>query len=65
MMKLLVILSIYNIVETLMMLAKLATPGLLKTKTVSNKDYDVMISVHDVTSKISSRDSNQIVNGVM
>ena len=65
MMKLLVILSIYNIVETLMMLAKSATPGLLKIKTVSNKDYDVMISVHDVTYKISSRDSNQIVNGVM
>ena len=48
-----------------MMLPKLATPGLLKIKTFSNKDYDVMISVHDVTNKISSRDSNQIVNGVM
>ena len=64
-MKLLVILFIYGIVETLMMLPKLATPGLLKIKTFSNKDYDVMISVHDVTNKISSRDSNQIVNGVM
>ena len=64
-MKLLVILFIYDIVETLMMLPKLATLGLLKIKTFSNKDYDVMISVHDVTNKISSRDSNQIVNGVM
>ena len=31
-------------------------------KVFSSKGYDVIISVHDVTSKILSRDSNYIVD---
>ena len=45
--------------------AKLAPLGLLKIKVVWNKDYDVPISVRHVTNKISSRDSNYIVNVVI
>ena len=51
-------------VATLMMLVKMATLGLLKIKIFRSKDYNVIIYVHDVTSKIS-RDSNYIVNIVM
>ena len=40
--------------------AKLFTPGLLKIKVFQNKVYDVIISVHDVTKKLS-RASNCIV----
>ena len=54
-----------NIVEFLMMSAKLATLGLLKIKVFWNKGYDVIISVHDVTNKILSRDSNYIIDVVM
>ena len=43
-------------VTILMMSAKIATPGLLKVKVFRNKGYDVIISVHDVTNKILSRD---------
>ena len=43
-----------------LMSAKLATLDLLRIKVFWNKDYDVMTSVHDVTSKILSRDSNYI-----
>ena len=46
----------------LMMSAKMATPGLLKITVFWNKGYDVIIFVHDVTSKILSRDSNYIVD---
>ena len=46
----------------LMTSAKLATLGL---KAVWNKGYDIIIYLHDVTNKISSRDSNYIVNVVM
>ena len=42
--------------------AKLAT---LKINLFWNKGYDDMISVHDVTYKILSRDSNCIVEVVM
>ena len=52
-------------VTILMMSAKLATLGLLKIIVFWNKGYDVIISVHDVTSKILSRDSNYIVDVVM
>ena len=52
-------------VTILMMSAKMATPGLLKIKVFWNKGYDVIISVHDVTNKILSRDSNYNVNVVM
>ena len=48
-----------------MMSAKLATLGLLKAKIFWNKSYDVTTSVCNVTSKISSRDSNYIVDVVM
>ena len=48
-------------VTILMMPAKLATLGLLKTKANWNKGYDVINSVHDVTDKILSRDSSYIV----
>ena len=47
------------------MSAKLAAQGLLKMKLFSNKGYDVIISVHDVTHKILSRDSNYIVDVVI
>ena len=48
-----------------MMSAKLDTLGILKLKIFSNKGYDVIISVHDVTSEILSHDSNNIVDVVM
>ena len=41
-----------------MLSANLATLGLFKIKIFSNKDYDVIISVHGVTNKILSRKSN-------
>ena len=47
------------------MSAKMATPGLLKIMVSSNKGYDVIISVDDVTNKILSRDSNYIVDVFM
>ena len=47
-----------------MMSAKLATLDFLKIKIFWNKGYDVSISVYEVK-KISSRDSNYIVDAVM
>ena len=49
----------------LMMSAKLATLGLLEIKVAWNIVYDVIISAHDVTNKILSRDSNYIADAVM
>ena len=46
----------------LMMSAKMATSGLLKITVFWNKGYDVIIPVDDVSNKISSRDSNYIVD---
>ena len=43
-------------VTILMMSAKVATLGLLKTKVFRNKDYDVINSVYDVINKNLSRD---------
>ena len=43
----------------------MATPGLLKIKVFWNKGYDVIIYVHDVTSKILSRDSNYFEDAVV
>ena len=54
-----------NMVIILMISGKMAIPDLLKTTLFWNKGYDVIISVHDVTSKILSRDSNYIVDVVM
>ena len=48
-----------------MMSARLATPGLLKIKVFYYEGYGVIISVHDVTNKILSRNSNNIVDVVM
>ena len=54
-----------NMVTILMMPAKMATPVLLKIKVFWNKGYDVIIFVHDVTSKIFSRYSIYTVGVVM
>ena len=51
-----------NIVEFLMMPAKLATVGLLKIKVIWNKAYDVIASLCDVSNKTLWRDSNYIVD---
>ena len=48
-----------------MMSAKMATLAFLKIKLLWNKGYGVIISVHDVSNKILSRDSNYIVDVVM
>ena len=47
-----------------MVSAKLDTLDLLKIEAFSNKSYDIIISVHDVTNKILSRESNYIVDMV-
>ena len=43
----------------------MATLGLIKIKIFWSKVFNIIISVHDVTSKILSRDSNYIVDLVM
>ena len=48
-----------------MMSAKMAPPDLLKIKVFWNIEYDVIISVHHVTNKNLSRDSNYIVDLVI
>ena len=52
---------------TLMISAKIATLVLLELKVFWNKGYNVIISVsvHDITNKIESRDSNYIVDVIM
>ena len=45
-----------------MILAKIATPGLLKITLSWNKGYDIILSVDDVTNKILLCDSNYIVD---
>ena len=57
--------ALTNMVAILMISAKLATLGLLKLKVFRNKGNDIIISAHDVTNKILSRDSNYIVVMVM
>ena len=49
---------------TIMMISA-TTLGLPKLKLFRNKGYDIIISVHDVTNNILSRDSNYIVDVVM
>ena len=58
-------LFVINMVEILMMSAELATVGLLKIQVFRKKSYDVIISVHDITSKVLSHDSNYTVDVVM
>ena len=52
-------------VTILTMSAKGTTAGLLKIRVFWNNGYDVIISVHDVTSKILSCVSNYIIDVVM
>ena len=52
-------------VVILMISAKMATLGLLKIKVFWNKDYDVILYVHDIINQILSRDSNCIVDVAM
>ena len=52
-------------VVILMMPAKMATLDFLKIKVFSNKGYDVIIYVHDVTNQTLSRDLNCTVDAVM
>ena len=52
-------------VTTLMMSAKMANLGLLKTEVFWNKGYDVIIYVFHVTNKILSSESNYVVNAVI
>ena len=49
----------------LMMSAKMAKPGLLKTTVFWNKGYDVIIPVDEVANKVLSRDANYIVDALM
>ena len=49
-------------VKILIMSAKMATLGFHEIRVFGNKVYDVIIHVYDVTYKISSLDSNYIVN---
>ena len=48
-----------------MMSAKMATLGLLKIMVFQNKGYEVITSVHYVTNKVLSSDSNYLVDVVM
>ena len=48
-----------------MMSAKTTTPVLLKIRVFGNNGYYVIISVHDVTSKILPPDSNYVIDVVM
>ena len=49
-------------VAVLMISAKLATLGLPEIKIFKKKGYDVLICVHNLTNKILSCDSNNIVD---
>ena len=48
-------------VSVLMMSAKITTPRLLKIRAFWKNGYDVIISVHDITIKVLSLDSNQVI----
>ena len=54
-----------KVIATLIMSAKLSTPGLLESEVCENKDYKVIIFVHDVTNKILFGNSNFVVNVVI
>ena len=45
-----------------MMSAKIATPGLLKIRVFWDKGYTFIIPVYDATNKISSPDSNYLID---
>ena len=46
----------------LILSAKMATPSLLKVNVFSNKGYDAIIHVHDITNKFWSSGLNCIVD---
>ena len=52
-------------VKILMMSAKMAIPDLLKIRVFGKKGHDVITSVHEVTNRFLSRDSNYIIDIVM
>ena len=52
--------GLIKMVAVLVMSAKLATLGLLKTKVFSNKGYGVIIFVHDFTKKTLLHESNML-----
>ena len=52
-------------VATLIISANLANLGLLKIKVFLNKNYEVIIYVHDITSQMLSRDLSYIVDVIM
>ena len=54
-----------KLVIILMILAKIAHPGLLKITVFWNKGYEVIISVNDVTNKILWHGSNYIADALM
>ena len=54
-----------NMITILRMAAKMAAAGFLKINVFWKKGYDAIVSVHDVTNKILSRDSSYIVDAVM
>ena len=57
--------NLISIVAVSMISAKFATLDLLKLKVFWNKGYDVIISVHDVTSKMLAHVSYYIVAVIM
>ena len=54
-----------DMLAILTMSAKVITLGLFKRKVIWSKDYDIIISVNDVTNKISSLDLNHIVGVII
>ena len=48
-----------------MLSAKLTSPGLLEINIFQDNGCDVIISEHEVSNKVLSRDSNYIVDVVM
>ena len=56
--------ALIKMIAIFMMSAKLATLGFLKKQITWNKGYDVIISIHEVTNEILSRDSNYVVDVV-
>ena len=59
------IIALINMVTILMMSKKMATPGLHKIRVFWKKRYGVIVSVHDVTNKFLSLDSNYIIDVAM
>ena len=48
-----------------MLPANIATSDLPKVKIFWDKDYDAIISLHDITKKNLSRDTNHIIDMIM